>query len=227
MKRAIVSLATRKGNYVKALNRLEESLRGDENMDFIGFIDEHSVGAPLHVDNPYAFKIFAIEQVKNQGYDQVMWLDSSVFAIANTKPVWDIIDRSGYLMQDAGFRVGNYCNDSTLHYFDVTRNEAIDMFMYGNAGMLGLDFANGIANEFFNQWKRSMINGCFKGEWNNTNKTESQDERCWGHRHDMSAGSIIANKLKMEYQSGNNILDYSSPYKQPKNETIIFYAQGL
>ncbi len=227
MTRAIVSLATRRGNYVKSLNRLEESLRLDENMDFIGFIGEQSVGAPLHINNPYAFKIYAIEQARSRGYDQVLWLDSSVFAIKDTKPVWDKIDATGYIMQSAGFRTGNYCNDFALDYFKVSRDEAMEMFMYGNAGMLGLDFTTEIANHFFEEWKKSMLNGCFKGAWDNVAKTESQDERCWGHRHDMSAGSIIANNLQMKYQPGDEILDYSAPYKQPRNETIIFYAQGM
>jgi len=67
----------------------------------------------------------------------------------------------------------------------------------------------------------------FKGAWNNNNQTESQDPRCKGHRHDMSCGSIMVNQLGMKYKSGNDYLNYAAPNETPRNETVIFFAQGL
>jgi hypothetical protein len=101
------------------------------------------------------------------------------------------------------------------------------MLMYGNAGLLGLNFENEIAIEFFNKWHQASKDGIFIGKWNNNDKTESEDERCKGHRHDMTCGSIIANQLKMKYHSGQNILMYGAPEDEPLNETIVFKAQGI
>ena len=71
-----------------------------------------------------------------------------------------------------------------------------------------------------------MQAGIFKGAWHNNHKTESQDPRCAGCRHDMSAGSIIANKLNMEYQDAGDWLVYAPPEQETK-ESVVFKAQGL
>lgn len=226
MKRAIVSLANNKGNYVKALSRLSKSLDGDNNADFFGFIGEHSVGAPLHTDVPYGFKVLSIDYVRSLGYSQVLWVDSSLWAIKNTFPIWEHLDVNGYFLHEAGHSVGTWCNDFTLNYFGISRDDAMKMYMF-TGGFFGLNFDFEISRKFYAQYKNSMLAGCFNGAWDNKLKTESQDERCEGHRHDMTCGSIIANKLNMTYLSGNEWMQYSAPYKVPNNETIIFYAQGM
>jgi hypothetical protein len=80
---------------------------------------------------------------------------------------------------------------------------------------------------FLDMWEQSMNAGCFKGAWNNGNLSESEDERCKGHRHDMTCGSIIANKLGMVYQSGNEILQYKEQKEPAMNDTIIFGGHGI
>lgn len=225
-KKCILSFANHRGRYVQNLARLSESLRTNFDGDFLGFIGEASVGAPPHEQNPYAFKIYAFQKAIDAGYTQVLWLDSSCFAIKNVKPIFEEIEKSGYIMQEAGHYMGTWTNDKALAYFGVTRDEAMTMLMYGNAGFLGLNFEHGIANAFFDKWRAAMAGGCFKGEWNNDNHTESDDERCKGHRHDMSCGSIIANQLGMKYKPGNEWLQYAGPYDQTANETIIIKAQG-
>jgi len=58
-----------------------------------------------------------------------------------------------------------------------------------------------------------MLDGQFIGSW--------QD-----HRHDMTCGSIIANKLGMKYVGGEDWLHYAPVDQQPK-EGVIFHASGL
>lgn len=212
--RAIVSLANERGNYYKGLCRLGESIRGRFDGDFFGFMGEHSVGAPKHLDNPYAFKIYAIDYVRSKGYNQILWLDSSCYAIKNVNPVFKKIEDQGYIMQEAGQFVGRWCNQRTLDYALLTKDEADKMLMYGNAGFLGLNFRMAIADIFFHQWKRYMEDGQFIGSWED-------------HRHDMTCGSIIANRLKMKYESGEHWLEYAAPDTTPKNELIYIKAQGV
>lgn len=191
------------------------------------FTDEEQVPCPLHTQNPYAFKTFIFERVKNLGYKKILWLDSSVYLIKNIDNIFELIEKDGYLMQEAGHYVGTWANDKCLNYFNINRDEAMNMLMYGNAGLLGLNFDNQVANEFFNKWHQASKDGIFIGKWNNNDKTESKDERCKGHRHDMTCGSIIANQLGMKYHSGNTILQYAAPEVEPLNETIVFKAQGI
>lgn len=88
-RKAIVSLATERGNYYQGIARLADSLKDrSPGIDFIGFMGEESVGAPKHLGNPYAFKVYALRHVIELGYDQVLWLDSSVVAIRDVSPVF-------------------------------------------------------------------------------------------------------------------------------------------
>jgi hypothetical protein len=213
--RAVVSLANDRGNYHKALDRLAESIRlYGGGIHFFGFRSEEEVGAPPHLENPYAFKLYAIEKVRNMGYTQILWLDSSVYAVADIAPAFWHIDSFGYLMQDSGHVLGDWSNDELLNYSGLNRTTAMSIKMYGNAGMLGLDFNNIPANLFFDMWKDYMNLGLFKGSWDN-------------HRHDMSCGSLIAWALGLNYIPGDKILQYAAPGDPLLNETIIFKAQGL
>lgn len=210
-RRAVISLANSRGNYHRALNRLEQSLVDNYGGDMFMFRDESEVGAPPHEWLPYAFKVFAFRKVREMGYDQIVWLDSSVVAVRNVQPVFDHMDKFGYIMQEAGQLVGRWCNPETELAMKVNILEK-DEVMYGNAGFLGLDFRNPTAVQFFDTWYGHRH--LFQGSWDN-------------HRHDMTVGSIIANRLGMTYQSGNEWLDYAPPEQKPKNDTIIFHAQGL
>ena len=227
MKKCIISFANSRGNYVKSLARLSESLRNNFDGDFLAFVGEQSIGAPSHLENPYAFKIYAWYEAIRRGYTHILWLDSSCFAIKNTKPIFDKIDQQGYIMQEAGHLAGTWTNDNALTYFGISRDQAMKMPCYGNAGLLGLKINDPWPNHFFTTWAHSMDAGMFKGAWTNEDHSQSPDERCNGHRHDMSCGSIIANDLGMKYESGQSWLQYGGVFDEVLNDSIIIKAQGL
>ncbi len=213
--RAIISLANNTGRYKQLLERQEDSLIEWFEGDYLHFNSEEEVGAPLHRFNPYAFKIYAFDVAISRGYNSILWIDSSVYAVNEVEPVFDHIEQNGYLMQEAGQYVGWWANDYTLDYFGLDRDSQMTAPMYGNAGLLGLDFTNITARKFFSRWTKSMLAGCFKGEWHNKNKTESEDER-----------SIIANEMGLKYVSGEEWLEYKPPSQPAKSDKIIFGAQG-
>jgi len=233
IRRVIVNVACNQMHYIMEQQRLLNSLikvgNRSEYLFWQGteFLSGRLGACPAHADNPYAFKIYAIEKALELGYNHILWLDASVFAIKETEAIWNIINEQGYLMQNARYIIGNWTNDAALKYFNVSREQAMGMIMYGNAGLLGLNMFNGIAQEFYKRWSQSMLDGMFRGAWKNENQSESADSNCLGHRHDMSCGSIIANQLEMVYQPAHEILEYAPPIQLPINDKIIFKAQGM
>ncbi len=228
-KRAIVSFANKNGNYAKGIARLSDSLRDNFNGDFLGWIGEGSLGCKPHLKDNYSFKIKAMDKAIDLGYRYILWLDASCFAIKNVDPLFELIKRDGILMQNSGHNLGTWTNDKTLDYFGISRDEAMNMPMFGNAGMFGIDMQNPLGIGFYKMYRLSMLNGMFNGAWTNIAKTESQDIRCQGHRHDNSCGSAIANLMHITdlYHAGDKLLQYGGEKDKVLNQTIIIKAQGL
>jgi hypothetical protein len=212
--KCIIGFANEKGNYLIGLDRLAESAARFDNNPFIGFRSEASIGSPTHAENPYAFKIYAFRKALELGYRQILYLDSSVVFVNKINRLWSILEEDGYFIQEAGHYVGRWCNDRTLNYFNLSREEAMLMPMYGNCGLIALDFDKHIATTFFESWEKSMLDGQFIGSWSD-------------HRHDMTCGSVVANRLKMKLQTGNEWLAYCPVNDTPTSDKILFHASGL
>ena len=226
-KRCLICFSTL-DRYYKNTLRLIDKLGQNTNDDFFIFNEYEQINSPTHSENPYAFKIYAIEKAKSMGYNIILWIDSSVYPIKDITPIYEIIEQEGYICQYAGHLAGTWTNDATLSYFGLTRDDAMKIEMYGNCGFLGLNFQNETAIKFFELWKKSMLDGMFKGNWNNETNSESLDSRCKGHRHDMSCGSIIRHQLNMKLKGGEEYLQYvNSEDNLPLNDKIYFFAQGI
>lgn len=213
-KNCIVSLATKNGVYVDRLSRLSESLRDNlTDGDFIGFIHEASVGAPPHLENPYAFKIYAIRKCVEAGYTNILWLDTSMFAIKNVQPIFDEINANGYLLHNSFNLLSTWCIDSTLSYFGIERGK-LNGFTMATGGFMGFNFDNKQGTGLFNEWEQAMKMGLFKGGWAN-------------YRHDMAVIScILFNRREYIMQEPDTFLQYAGLYDQVANESIIFKARG-
>jgi hypothetical protein len=199
----IVNFATRP--YFKGQNRLKASLNGYKSL----ILQNYLAGCPTHEQSPYEFKIHAIEKAF-QLDDVVLWVDASMYLVGDLSKIENIILQDGYFMEEAGHYVKDWCNPKTREYFKLTE----DHFTMFSAGLTGLNKKSAIAMDFFSQWKASARAGCFKGDWSN-------------HRHDMTCGSIIAQRLGMKYQTGGTHMAYLGPGYSPPGKDAVFYLQGL
>lgn len=211
---AIVNLAT--SQYAYGQRRLVESLRGKYDGAVYVYQSENEVGAPPHSENPYAFKVYAFDEMLKLGHTKVLWLDASVYAVKKVQPIFDWIDNYGVFMETAGHWTGTWVNQNCLDYFRIGRDHAMQMPMF-SAGFLGINFENPIGMYFFSLWKQSMLHGAFKGSWDD-------------HRHDMTCGSIIANNLQLQqyYSPAGNYFAYiGQGYSKPKDSAIFYLESGL
>lgn len=189
-------------HYVKIQEMLIKSIRNiyptAAIFAFRSFSDIHP-NCPSHSEAPYAFKLYAIEHARFRGYDIVIWLDSPNRLI---RPIEDwIVEISnvGVYLQRDGWMCGQWANDNCLKYFGVSRDEAMNIpNIY--ASIIAFDFRSAIANEFMNRWRNACQEGVFRGNVKNDKKTESQDPRCLGHRHDQSCAELIAYQMGIELQ---------------------------
>ena len=206
----IVNFSTKE--YRKGQKRLEDSLNGHKKLMLN---DYTSIGSPTHWESPYEFKIHSIQTAWNHD-PIVLWCDSSLWRVGDLSVIENIILEDGYFMSEAGHWVGSWTNQHTRRYFGLTAEEAKvpGGYCMFSAGLLGLNRNSEIACKFFNQWAASAKAGCFRGDWTD-------------HRHDMTAGSIIAQRLGMRYQRGGKHMSYIGPgYEEPEPGTV-FLLQGL
>jgi hypothetical protein len=233
MKRAIVNFSNNRGWYGKGRERLKEMLPKfiPEDVDLFFFENETDLGSPLHDDNPYAFKLYAIQNVLEKEYHTILYMDASLYPIRDLTPIFNVIEKDGMFAQHAGHQCGTWANDRCLEYFGLSRDEAMEIPMYGNAGLLGLDLSRPEIMNFYVKWRDSMQAGMFKGAWNNNDQTESKDERCKGHRHDMVCGSLVMYQcgLTEKYQRGDQWMLYDQNQEnfkdQIKDESILLVAR--
>jgi hypothetical protein len=227
-KRAIVNFSNKRGWYADGQERLKNMLPNyiPSDVELFFFDDEEKIGSPMHNDNPYAFKLYSIQNVLEKEYHTILYLDASLFPIRKLDAIFDVIEKEGFFAQHAGHMVGTWANDACLKYFGITRDEAMDIPMYGNAGLLGLDLSRPEILNFYVKWRDSMNAGAFIGAWKNDDKSQSEDSRCRGHRHDMVCGSIVMWQLGLDkrYQRGDQWMKYAPPHEEITDETILLKA---
>lgn len=226
MKRAIVNLATRP-NDQRGQVRMRKSLEEHApDVDLFLFTNEKQIGAPDHKDVPYGFKTFAIDYVRQRGYDQILWLDASIWAVADINPVWEYLKKNPIMFQQSGHMVGTWTNDLCLQSFGRNRDDAMDIRMIW-AGFQGINFTDAFARIYFDMYHRYGKDGkLFRGAWNNNGKTESKDDRCEGHRHDQSVASLIVDKLSINITEEEFAVYVGGSYGHKEGGDICFWAQG-
>lgn len=201
MRKAIVNYSTEK--YRIGQDRLLESLAGQQFDQY--FFSEESTDIPTHEQSMYAFKVYSIDRLRRMGYDIVLWLDASMVAIKGISPIFDHIEKHGYFFQDSGWANDRWTTQAQAEYFGTNSGKMI------SAGVIGLNFNNHVAIEFFKRWHKSMEAGMFIGSHND-------------NRHDQTCASLIIEQLKMDIIENNTYWCYG---KSPVNENIVILADGI
>lgn len=196
MKKCVINFAAG-GWYPRGQQRLVSSLHSTSfDGDIKAHCHESQIGAPPHSECPYGFKPYALLNAVQLGYTHVLWADASVWAIKNIQPMFDHIDRHGWMFF-LNTCTGNWTSDACLEAFGVTRDESMNIPMLMGICM-GFNMTHPTTQKFLEIWLEHARNGkSFPGSWTNKFQEVSSDPRVYGHRHDQSAASIIAHQLGM------------------------------
>jgi hypothetical protein len=202
--KCVVSFAD--GDYKKKLVRLEQSLQGRFNGDFVAWTDYKDINCEPHKVIPYKFKAYAIKKAIEMGYEYILWCDSPIVAIKDIELVFEYIDKHGYVFFDnIGHPLGKWANDKSLEHFNVSREEAKDIKMI-MACCMGFKVSNLTAARFLDDYI-GLADKLYPGSWTD-------------HRHDQTVASLIIHEYGMDiikgqdtffaYQSHSNVLTISN-----------------
>ena len=187
---AVVCFAN--GMYRPFADRLERSIHHwNPEIPVYIFHDFATIGSPTQKEDPYAFKLYAIEAVRKRGHDVVLWCDS---VLQLTQPLDTLIQEIkavGVYLANDGAPCGRFANDKSIAHYNISRDDAMKITNIW-ACFMGFDFRNPRTHFFFDKWKEALAAGLFRGKHTNTDQSESTDARCVGHRHDQTCAELIA-----------------------------------
>jgi len=214
MGRAVVNAHNDKGWYSKGQQRLKESLNGHhEALCFYANFPNDLFSK----SNGYNVKPSALYEAAKT-HSQLLWLDCSCWVIKDLQPIWDIVDSQGYYFINSGFNCSNYCNDKSLEYFGITRDEAEKIPMI-SSGCFAIDIKSEKGAIIYQIFIQSAIDNIFD------NGTGSKDSRYIAHRHDQSALSIILHKLGCSIENAD-LAQYNFTNETPTDSACIL-MQGM
>jgi len=192
--RCIINVALG-GRYPKEQEVLRRSLAKHFDGDFLAWTEFPNEN--YDKSNPYNVKAAAFEEAIRRGYKQILWLDSPVVALKNIDPIFDSIQKNGYLtMKNNAYKCDETCNDFSLAYFKVTRDQAATFQEHGS-GVIGIDMENPKGKQLI----EAFIRGCKDGVANGSRYHDGQsaDPRFKFHRQDQTVLSLAANTLCLPY----------------------------
>lgn len=220
MKVCVINFARGGHWYVKGQKRLKENfLKFGYMGDFFLYSNESQLGCPSHEKMPYAFKAYAFQKAIEADYTRIIWCDSSMY-LYNDQSLGKMgrqLDKDGYMFALNGWNTGQWCSDAALSKLKITREESFNI-PHIMANSMGFDTNNEKAREFLKQYYSHAKDGSFRGAWKNVKSSVSSDPRVLGHRHDQTAGSVIAWRLGMQ----NLLKNWTSYDPNNKDPRIVF-----
>lgn len=213
MGKAIVNAHNGIGWYPRGQERLRQSLQGHPEALFLysDFPNDF-----FNKSNGYNVKPSAMYEA-SKSHSQLLWLDCSCWVVKDLQPIWDAIEKDGYYFIHSGFNCAQYCNDESLEYFGVTRDEAEKIPMIYSI-CFGLDLEQQIGGDISYHFLQAADNNIFD------NGSGSQDPRFIAHRHDQSVLSLIAHQLGCKI---HDINIYNSTNVDNTPESVCVLMQGM
>jgi hypothetical protein len=145
----------------------------------------------------YNVKASAFEEAIKEGCTQILWVDAPVVALKDVTPLFDLIEKDGYLMiKNNKWNCAETVSDKCLKYFDVTRDEA-EKIQEHASGVIGVDIENANGSQLL--WHFLTASGDGAGNGSRGHDNQSADPRFQFHRQDQSVLSLSAHKVGLPY----------------------------
>lgn len=193
------------------------------------------MGKPSDACVPYAFKAYALKAAADAGHTSLLWLDASVIPQHPLDRIWQEIETKGYFIPLNGWDNSDWTADSAypdlFPEFFQSNAGGLEFARGVNRGIrhavgtaFGLDLKMANAAVFLHEYYRlGSTTRAFCGPWQNelvAKVPHRNDDRpsgvcgpvtTLGHRHDQTAISVLAWRLKMELSADRTLFSYKGP----------------
>jgi prepilin-type processing-associated H-X9-DG protein len=176
------------GWYPHGTARLINSIREHSpNVNTMNWMEAMPEGSRPHSESNYGFKTKAFIEAHNKGFSNVLWCDSSLYAIKDISPVLEKLDKDGYYFIDNGYNLEETATDKLLNFAGLTREDAKQIPEITTCLFGFTDKSVGV----FLQWLIYEENNLFNG--NRIHDVRDSSSPSFKHcRHDQSALSLAA-----------------------------------
>lgn len=160
-------------------------------------INPHFSPIPLHKDIPYGFKPHIFKVAFDYGYQQVLWMDSTIVTHKSLEPIWDIAAKEGAcLFDNPGCPIRFWTSDDCMDAIGCPYGEPEQaMFNETMACAMAFDYSTPKGKKVFDEWYEASNDGVsFAGKGGST-RPEFR-----AHRHDQSVISWLAQKHQVPLQ---------------------------
>lgn len=143
-------------------------------------------------ENPYTIKAAMLYEAMSLGYETILWLDCSIWAIKDITEFFAIINNSGAFVMESGYTARQTTNDFSRRYYGKTAEQLSRINELWSC-IFGFDITNPIAKRFAEEFLTSMAAGVFNGSRHHDG--QSQDPEFLFHRQDQTALTLSLDKV--------------------------------
>jgi len=208
--------------YAEGQQRLKQSLIDVGYTGDTLFFSDTTINDYYKSDCPYTIKAAAIFEAKKLGYEQILWLDCSVWLHQHPQPIFDIIENKGYYLIDSGYNGAQTISDKALDIVGISRNAAETIHEVWSC-IFGLNL-NSFGEDIGSLFAQFALEGVFKGSREHDN--QSEDKRFLFHRQDQSGLTLAAYFTGAKLISNTIHLAYVGQEHTITDKTI-FKMKGL
>lgn len=233
MKKCLISFSSQgRENYNHAMLNLIKSCVDIWDGDYLlyqfdGYVDEYRgvklnqcksiqfpqpqawVASP-HSEVPYQFKPALFQIAKEQGYEQVIWCDSTIRMLKHPQALLDHANKYGVAVFDnLGHPLKYWMSDVAQRAVGLS-DEQLEVCPQIMACVIIFDFTNELGKHIFDRWVAHARDGV-----SFTNKGSDRPE-FKAHRHDQALLSAIC------YQEGVPMLPYGKLVYPPHHQTLEY-----
>jgi len=169
---------------------------------------------------PYTIKAAAFAEAVREGFDCIMWLDCSAWAVKDPNPVMKEIIHNGSYFLSSGYNLAQTASDADLYHAEMSRDRAERLPELWSC-IFGVDMRTDQGKIF----AREFLAACDAGVFNTPREHSglSEDPRFLHARQDQTAATIAyykAGYTKM-HAPGEHICYYADAGKHKDNACYL------